>query len=55
VNILRKEDNNMNYTKPEVAVLGNASTVIEVISTKSGAPHDNNNQLLTGPAYDLDE
>ncbi len=44
----------MKYEKPEVAVLGNASEVIEVIA-KSGAPNDANQTQLTGPAYDLDE
>jgi hypothetical protein len=45
----------MTYTKPEVSVLGNASTVIEVIATKSGNPQDNGGLKRTGPAYDLDE
>jgi len=44
----------MKYEKPEVAVLGKASAVIEVIA-KSGQPLDDGGQELTGPAYDLDE
>lgn len=43
----------MNYTKPEVAVLGQAVTVIENInkfgSVTDGGPYNLN------PAYDLDE
>jgi hypothetical protein len=45
----------MNYTKPEVAVLGKAVRVIESRTAKGritvydGFPHDGN------PAYDLDE
>jgi hypothetical protein len=56
--ILRKEDKTMTYTKPEVALLGDARTVIENLSTVKGRnkadaaiPH-----LPTAvAAYDLDE
>lgn len=43
----------MTYSKPEVAVLGKASSVIESIESKRLSVNDgghNNN-----PAYDLDE
>ena len=44
----------MNYTKPEVAVLGKAARVIEFVGSKPS------NQVIDGhvktlPAYDLDE
>jgi hypothetical protein len=45
----------MNYSKPKVMIMGNAKSVIEVISTKAGTPHDHFRQMLSGPAYDLDE
>ncbi|HWY54132.1 MAG TPA: hypothetical protein VNZ03_06690 [Terriglobales bacterium] len=45
----------MTYSKPEVVVVGNASAVIEIVSQKSGVPHDSTGNRLTGPAYDLDE
>lgn len=45
----------MTYSKPEVAVVGNASAVIEIVSQKAGAPQDSVGNHLTGPAYDLDE
>lgn len=54
--ILRKEETSMNYTKPEVVVLGKASVVIESQNKSNSAtdfahtPPDS-----TGPAYDLDE
>jgi len=46
----------MNYTKPEVRTLGDATTVIEHIT---GKPTTNPSEPLvrptTNPAYDLDE
>jgi hypothetical protein len=47
----------MKYTKPEVVVLGEASTVIEWSITKiSHVVHDFYLALWTiNPAYDLDE
>ena len=44
----------MNYTKPEVAVLGEAVNVIEGTTQK---PYTNSKDSLIGfvPAYDLDE
>ena len=46
----------MNYSKPEVCILGNAKTVIEKINnvkqhTQVGDP----SPFLNLPAYDLDE
>ena len=47
----------MTYTKPEVAVLGQAAVVIEsTIFPKNGGVSDHmNNSLAVTPAYDLDE
>jgi len=48
----------MNYTKPEVAVLGEAVNVIEHSFQKVGLAVDGNpraQQLAIAPAYDLDE
>lgn len=47
----------MTYSKPEVAVLGNANAVIERIGgQKQNAPTDGVlDQTHTTPAYDLDE
>ena len=45
----------MNYTKPEVAVLGKAAVVIETtISPKSNSTYDGSLLAVTA-AYDLDE
>jgi hypothetical protein len=46
----------MNYTKPEVAVLGKAVRVIENVFPKTlpGVP-DGSHTYITPPAYDLDE
>ena len=44
----------MNYTKPEVAVLGEAVNVIEVVG-KQGALTDGGHLKSIDPAYDLDE
>jgi len=54
VNILRKEDKAMTYTKPEVAVLGNAAVLIEHIGKTRGSP-DLVPPKQGVPAYDLDE
>jgi len=47
----------MTYSKPEVAILGNANAVIEKINgQKQTVPIDNMlDQTHTTPAYDLDE
>jgi hypothetical protein len=50
----RKEDSKMNYSKPELFVIGHAKVVIEQVGkaspgTDSALPHN------TNPAYDLDE
>ena len=49
----------MNYTKPEVAVLGQAVHVIEGSQTKSISALDGAGKLprnkVAPPAYDLDE
>jgi hypothetical protein len=45
----------MNYTKPEVTVLGDAKSLIETSnpSAKPSAPGDGTQ--TAGPGYDLDE
>lgn len=46
----------MNYTKPEVVVLGDAAQVIEGSLIKLGAFTDSQgSHLAITPAYDLDE
>lgn len=46
----------MNYRKPEIVVLGNASRVIEQINPKGGSLSDDGGVTpFTAPAYDLDE
>ena len=46
----------MNYTKPEVAVLGKAAVVIENSSTKHVPAYlDSLGDRAIFPAYDLDE
>jgi hypothetical protein len=52
----RKEVKPMNYSKPEVRVLGSAKTAIENTQIKMGSgfdPGDAKTDLI--PAYDLDE
>ena len=44
----------MNYTKPDVAVLGQAVVVIEGSTSKPGNFTDTRSSAVT-PAYDLDE
>jgi hypothetical protein len=44
----------MNYTKPEVAALGDAVQVIQSLHTKTGMVYDGTQQQIN-PAYDLDE
>jgi hypothetical protein len=46
----------MNYSKPEIAVLGRAVSVIEQTGAKKlHVPDDGIPFLMTNPAYDLDE
>jgi hypothetical protein len=47
----------MKYTKPEVAVLGQASVVIEssIVKTPQFVLDTPQKQLAPSPAYDLDE
>lgn len=45
----------MNYTKPEVAVLGKAVRVIEQRTAKPPQTVIDGNQPKLNPAYDLDE
>jgi hypothetical protein len=47
----------MNYTKPELHVLGNASTLIENMlpNKPAGQIDGHQNSGYVGPAYDLDE
>jgi hypothetical protein len=46
----------MNYTKPEVAVLGQAAVVIEsTISKANPVVPDGTRTMALTPAYDLDE
>ena len=44
----------MNYTKPEVEVLGSARELIESTNPKS-APTTDSSPKTNNPAYDLDE
>ncbi len=43
----------MTYTKPEVVVLGEAASLIQIPSQKVQSGSDNT--LTVNPAYDLDE
>src|ERR1700683_3421620 len=52
--IIQQRRRTMNYTKPEVAVLGEAVRVIEMIGKGSGSS-DSPLQGKVNPAYDLDE
>jgi hypothetical protein len=53
--IIQQRRTTMNYTKPEVAVLGEAVSVIEmVINGKLNAQTDHGTSRVN-PAYDLDE
>jgi hypothetical protein len=45
----------MKYTKPEVAVLGDAVSVIEVTHAKQQPSDSDGIRLTTNAAYDLDE
>jgi len=45
----------MNYTKPELAVLGEAVRLIEMVGGKEQPPASDGSFLTTIPAYDLDE
>ena len=46
----------MNYTKPEVSTLGDATSVIELIhNSKTPMPPPEFRGATVGPAYDLDE
>jgi hypothetical protein len=45
----------MNYTKPEVAVLGNATRVIELLIPQKQMPNGVDAPYGFHPAYDLDE
>ena len=53
-NILRKEDETMTYTKPEITVLGNASRLIEGSGKGTNAGDPSGSSFLP-PAYELDE
>ena len=52
--ILRKEDNTMNYRRPEIVTLGSAYDVIQITPKKDGEPGDPVG-TKNAPAYDLDE
>ena len=45
----------MKYIKPEIAVLGEATHVIELMNPKRGTQEDGTMLPHTAPAYDLDE
>lgn len=48
----------MNYSKPEVSLLGNARTTIEYMGSIKGPPHlldGVTGQFTATTAYDLDE
>ena len=53
--ILRKEDNAMTYSRPEVTLVGYASKVIESQSGKVNSSQDGAPPNAGIPAYDLDE
>jgi len=43
----------MNYTKPEVSTLGDATNVIEFLGKPRQTPYEGGK--IVSPAYDLDE
>lgn len=45
----------MNYTKPEVSILGESKAVIEQINPLKPVGHPDNLNTQVAPAYDLDE
>jgi len=45
----------MNYTKPEVAILGQAVRVIESVQSKPPLHSSDATKTNINPAYDLDE
>jgi hypothetical protein len=45
----------MNYTRPEIAVLGNAISLIEMTGGKGTSTPIDSLKSLVNPAYDLDE
>ena len=45
----------MNYSKPEVEVLGNAKALIETSNPKAKPSAPGDGTQTAGPAYDLDE
>jgi hypothetical protein len=45
----------MTYSRPEIAVLGEATQVIELVNPKRGSQQDFSGIPNTAPAYDLDE
>ena len=55
LDILRKEEIPMTYTKPEVNILGDACSLIETVHQKPISRKDGSETFLNAPAYDLDE
>jgi hypothetical protein len=57
--IFQQRRNTMNYTKPQVATLGQAVRVIENLTpVKPNTPYTDGNNMIQpfhNPAYDLDE
>jgi hypothetical protein len=54
--IFQQRRTTMNYTKPEVSILGDAVKAIEVINhSKTPLPPPEFRGATVGPAYDLDE
>ena len=45
----------MNYSKPQVTILGNAVRVIELTGSKPHTPVITDSPFGRNPAYDLDE
>jgi hypothetical protein len=45
----------MTYSRPEIAVLGEATRIIELVNPKRGSQKDFSQIPNTAPAYDLDE
>lgn len=54
----RKEEKTMNYTKPEVSILGDAAAVIQLTGQNKKTSSVSDGQpgfIHSTPAYDLDE
>ncbi len=54
-NLERKEVNNMTYTKPQIALIGDAARVIQSTLEKDGSTVADGQSPRINPAYDLDD